>query len=354
MNERLIYSEPPDPKTIDLDTKRLELLINDLLLASTSATDSDTHGKSNIQVNDEMIIESYNDLLLSNNFLYLLQLCNKTEINYSKRLLYSKLITKSIQLNNKLINLIQIESIKYLDTILEICDISYKYQDNEHDFLYQMDLIKPKFDTNLLNYIDYSINEELIKLKKLGCNPIQNPSKWLLILKVIQQGILAEFEIRYERLLDPLLLILRFNEPIIRTNLLKSIINNTSIIDLQYLRTLGINMKESIELTYSQNNQIVDENTYKSLLQLYNDIELYLSQEYIDNKMNEFELQAKQQNIEIIIKHRNPIVQESMLEYENYSQNLKNQNIKSLVSDSILERNVLISNEIRNKKETNE
>jgi len=41
------------------------------------------------------------------------------------------------------------------------------------------------------------------------------------VLRVVQQGVLAEFERRFDRLLEPLLLVVRFKDPATRNAVLQ-------------------------------------------------------------------------------------------------------------------------------------
>jgi hypothetical protein len=68
-----------------------------------------------------------------------------------------------------------------------------------------MDYLRPSFDTSLLGYLSFAINEEQLKMKREG-----GSSDWLKVLTVVKQGVLAEFEARYHLLLEPLLLAVRF------------------------------------------------------------------------------------------------------------------------------------------------
>ena len=92
-----------------------------------------------------------------------------------------------------------------------------------------------RFDTSLLSYMKFAIEEEEMKIKAIGSDPVRFPSKWLQILQIISQvrkflflllllllliviklklilyvhikGVFAELESRFERLLEPLLLV---------------------------------------------------------------------------------------------------------------------------------------------------
>lgn len=212
------------------------------------------------------------------------------EENYDTRLLYNKISKHTILVTTELIQLMNEESMKHLQTIYDICDIAVRYQQgfklyfytiiftvskslstsiDEMQFLERLDYLKPKFDTALLSYLNYAINEEMLVIKRSGSDPVKFPSNWLLILKIVLQGVLAEFETRYERLLEPLLLVVRFEQEEIRTNLLRRFINITAPMDLQYMKTLGIYVHMSEYITTLSQLCCIGNNMAENILGRY-------------------------------------------------------------------------------------
>jgi hypothetical protein len=55
--------------------------------------------------------------------------------------------------------------VRHLQTIHDICDISATYQQDEIKFMEQMDGIKHRFDTSLLNYLTFAIAEEEARIR---------------------------------------------------------------------------------------------------------------------------------------------------------------------------------------------
>ena len=187
-------------------------------------------------------IDSFQDLLLSDNILLLLKIKSQETLSDDIKALYSKVATKAAIIWNQLAQLISQESVQYLEIILEICKISRDYQNQPLIFAEKMDLIKPYFDTKLLSYLRYAISEEEMKIKNYGKDPILTPSNWLQILNIVYNGISYELEMRFQRIIDPLIQILRFDQPDIRTQLFLSIIKTMPTLDLPYLRTCAENM----------------------------------------------------------------------------------------------------------------
>ena len=238
----------PLTKSYIIDEKKLELLIQELSQALPERHD--------------LILSSYKDLYLSPNFLLLLQNKNKDiYLTNNVRLLYSKITYKGIEYISQLTDLIKQESIQHLQTIYDICQISSKFQHNEIQFLNEIELIKNKFDTTLLSYIKYAIQEEeysiLSKLKRENtlANKVydkndvyNNPSRWLQILNIIYNGVYYELSSRFQRLLDPLLLILRFEQRDVQSYLYQRLVESTAVIDLPYLKSLSQNIVDYYEV----------------------------------------------------------------------------------------------------------
>ena len=103
----------------------------------------------------------------------------------------------------------------------------------------------------LLGYLRYAIDNERDKVRNEGGDPDRLPSVWMQVLSVVQNGVLAEFEARYDRLLEPLLLTLRFHNtaPALRTDIFQRLVGLVPVPDLPYLRELAVNMIEKILAT---------------------------------------------------------------------------------------------------------
>ena len=238
----------PLTKSYLIDEKKLELLIQELSQALPERHD--------------LILSSYKDLYFSPNFLLLLQNKNKDiYLTNQIRLLYSKITYKGIEYISQLTELIKQESIQHLQTIYDICQISSKFQHNEIQFLNEIELIKNKFDTTLLSYIKYAIQEEeysiVSKLKRENTlankvydkNDIyNNPTRWLQILNILYNGVYYELSSRFQRLIDPLLLILRFEQRDVQSYLYQRLVESTAVIDLPYLKSLSQNIVDYYEV----------------------------------------------------------------------------------------------------------
>jgi hypothetical protein len=155
----------PDLEALDTDKTKLFVLIKEL-----NRTDEFMH---------DSIIDSYRDLLLADNFLYLLRQANKTTASYSERLLYGKVANKAMAVVAELGALVKTESVRHLQTIHDICEVAALYQQDELKFLERMDYLRPRFDTALLAYLRYAVQEEKDLIRLRGSDPDRLPSVWL-------------------------------------------------------------------------------------------------------------------------------------------------------------------------------
>jgi hypothetical protein len=156
---------PPNAETLDSDKGKLAVLLTEL-----NRTDEFLH---------DNIIDSYRDLLLSDNFLYLLRQANKTTASYRERLLYGKMANKAVTVVAELGALVKTESVRHLQTIHDVCEVAALYQQDELKFLERMDYLRPRFDTALLAYLRYAIQEEKNTIRLRGSDPDRLPSTWL-------------------------------------------------------------------------------------------------------------------------------------------------------------------------------
>eukprot|EP01035_Chromulina_nebulosa_P021336 gene21336-27642_t len=124
-------------------------------------------------------MDGYRDLLLADNFLYMMKKAEKVVMDTENRNLYRKLTEKAICLIAEVGALMQTESVRHLETIQDICE-------DELKFLERMEYLKPRFDTSLLAYLNFAIAEEELKMKTQ-----QQSSDWLQSLPNSDATILA-------------------------------------------------------------------------------------------------------------------------------------------------------------------
>jgi hypothetical protein len=308
---------PPSPSSLELDMTRLNMLIVEL-----NRTDTDLH---------EMILDSYKDVLLCDNFLYMLRQANQTENDSSIRLVYKQLAEKATTLTAEVGALAKTESVRHLQLIHDICEVASEYQDKEVQFLERMEYMKPRFDSEFASYLKFAIEEEELLIRNAGSDPVRLPSNWLNVLRIVSQGVIAEFETRFERLLDPLFLVLRFEGREQRSDLFRRFVNITAPMDLQYMKEIAINMIEGT--TQLKEDDLPDPSIIIKLYELKEDIETYLSEETVIEAMKRFDNDLKVQGTSYQIGHKNPVVRSQM---ETNLELLEREERKGL-SDSILD-----------------
>ena len=287
---------PPSIATYAMDLNKIELLLSEL--------------RKNAEEMHTSIIDAFRDVLLSDNFLFIMKQLNSSQSDVYTRLLCKKIIEAGTTLIAELGALAKTESIRHLETIHDICQISAKFQQDELTFLREMDHIKPRFDTAFLGYLKFAMKEERLSISKAGSDPDRFPSAWLKVLTVIYAGVLAEFETRFDRFLEPLLLTVRFEQPEMRSALFKRFVNITQPLELFYMRQLSVNMATNI-LSMDESD-LPDQTLKPKMEQLLQDIERYLSEEIIEEKVSIFLESIEKQGKTVVVRHRNPLVQMEM------------------------------------------
>lgn len=295
-----IFLLPANTETIELDQVRLRFLTEELMRSDELLHDA--------------ILDGFRDVLLCDNFVYIMKELNRTCNIYSERLIYNKIVKKATELSLELGELLKKESVRHLETIHDICEVAMKFQQNEERFLRELDELRPRFTTDLLGYLNFAIQEEAIKVKQLGRDPANAPSTWLTVLQVVKQGVAADFEARFDRLLEPLLLVIRFDDLNVKSNLFMRFIEMTAPLDLPYMRALSLNMISDI--LRKPVDELPDKTLHDRMHQLRRDVDLHLSEEHIAEKIREFESTLKQQGQVVEKVYRDPVAKEELRAYE--------------------------------------
>eukprot|EP00981_Chlorochromonas_danica_P006576 scaffold1435_cov162-Ochromonas_danica.AAC.10 len=285
-----------------LDERRLAFLVQEL-----NRTSPDVYG---------LILDGNRDLLLSDNFLYLLKKANATETQSKTRSLYKLITDKTTSLYNELMLLMEKESVRHMETIRDICEVATRYQHDEKKFIEMMDVLKPRFDTSLLTFLLHVIREEERRHHRQGIDPSLAPNDWLKILRVIYRGVVAEFTYRYEFLIDLLTTVVRFYEhEEVQSHFFESMVEKTIATDLTYLRELALNMVNQIRSgNDAEANALIIEDPLlpNKIERLHSLIDRFLSEEYISKRMEDYEGDIAKEGDEVVPKHRNPVYQDEI------------------------------------------
>ena len=305
------YVLPPGPTgEYNLTAQRVDMLVRELLRA-----DEPLH---------EGILGGFKDVLLAEDFLYIMKQRNESCRDYSERAAYSKMVAYSVDLNTQLGLLVRTESIRHLQTIQDLCQVAVMYQHDELKFLDEVDLIRPRFDTELLSYLKFAIEEERAELAARGSDWEKDPSTWLKVLTVVQGGVIADFETRYERLLDALLTTLRFDSTDLRRAILERFIKITPGLDWPYLKALGTNMAGNLITVDSALNNLVDKEEWLVRVRsLSEHLEELLPDDVVEAKLRELESMANESGQEMVRVYRNPVKQMEAVEREAEAKELR-------------------------------
>lgn len=289
-NESAFAYYPMQNQTLECDRNRLLLLVNELSRAPVDLTD--------------MVLDAYRDLMLSDNMVYLLKEQNEKCRDLETRKIYSKIATKTSQMVSQLSLLAKSEETRHLRTLHKICQIASQYQHDEDIFVREMNQIRPYFDTNFLSFIKFSLELEERKCKHAGI-PM---SDWYNVLSIVYKGVFADFERRFDRVLDPILLVLRFSEASLRSEIFERFVNITNTLDLPSMKQIALNlvsaMRDKIALDPSC---IADSDVVLERLDsLEKDVAIHLSDVYIRKRIAQLKQDALSQGQILVEEHLNP------------------------------------------------
>eukprot|EP01033_Poteriospumella_lacustris_P006884 gene6884-4957_t len=216
-------------------------------------------------------------------------------------------------------------------------------------FLDRLDAVKPKFDTDLLAFLNHHLFHDEQRLRRhdealqaLAYRPRAEPDaaeqrhadllpeseekrlrRWVQVLRILQQGVTAELERRHELSIEMLTVLLRVFDPRIRRPLFERYVNLTATTDLQALRTLAVNMVERLldAPTMRQDADIqrfwqsasMGRRTpaqWRLMLEcLRREVDEFLSDAVIEQRLRRYNEQLAEQGLTLGLRHRNPITQ---------------------------------------------
>eukprot|EP01031_Cornospumella_fuschlensis_P026497 gene26497-32021_t len=170
-------------------------------------------------------------------------------------------------------------------------------------------------------------------------------SEWYKILRIIYQAVLAEYKKRYDHLLEIVYTVMRFHKtPEVQVELFKRLRNKMNPLDLPFFHTLGHNLIERINafvknyghVRLSDKGQFMEEDIAKmrhddaEIANCFNrDADFYkqvaswrgllntlLTEDYIAQRMKEYEEELDEIDQAVEYKHRNPVIQRQIEEAE--------------------------------------
>ena len=117
-------------------------------------------------------------------------------------------------------------------------------------------------------------------------------------------GVLAEFQSRYNLQLEILLLVIRFEDNLLRAKIFENIVNITPAMDLLYLKELAVNMITNV-LSNNKTQEDLINNNDKIIISIMHefkkDVDILLSEEIINKRIKEYEEEVAMQGSIVII-----------------------------------------------------
>ena len=176
----------------------------------------------------------------------------------------------------------------------------------------------------MLGYLSY-YSRGKTGLINNGGDPHTMPSRWLNVLRLVHQGVLAEFE-TVSAFIRATAISCALSKHRLRQAVFERFVNVTASVDLRYMRELALNMvnggmkhaqaagaaKVQMGEDSSEEDALYD--TLRSF-QL-SCIDVFLSEEIVDQRMVAFEEECASQGKELVIRKRNPLVQANIDEQE--------------------------------------
>ena len=330
----------PDRFTLRRDINRLELLISDL-----GRLPGEMHGE---------VLDSFKDLMLADNFLFLLKAANVTVRDEPTRRVLGVIASRASDLALDLGMLIKAESVRHLDTISKICEVSARFQDDEAQFLDRLELLRPRFDSDLLAYLKFAIAEEEQVIVARGSDFERFPSQWLQVLRVVQRGVRADVERRFDRLLEPVLLVLRFKDYALQEDIFQRFLAQTADVDALYMRQLCRNLVEgmAISVRSGEFDRAVSKRRptgppsgasgvspegrrmLRHLRRFSQIVEKHLSDDEAQRRFARVEAEAASQGQEVVRLHRNPLAQQQIEQQQQRDQEERDE----LLGESLITR----------------
>jgi len=282
------------------------------------------------------IADNYRDLLLSENFVAILKerltamanrdLNAKRQVNEDEQKKLSKQHEREREILGKLIVHTQLllKEVSALGATLEaqqvevirsICKVAMDpiYKTEEETARALTDAVhdmRPMFDETFVAYIKYAVAEEEGRLARAGVLDDPDHCQWLMVLKVMQQGVYSEIAKGINRYIEHIWYVLRMETPGQRRALLSEFIDALPTLDVRPFVQVVDNMASSLgDAVKGDIEPIVLGEMTNKLLQLHQDTHDLLPKERIDEMAkdaDEWAAKQKQRLLEqrAIVKKR--------------------------------------------------
>jgi hypothetical protein len=230
-----------DPLTLMAEQSRLQILLDELWHQPEDRF--------------QEIADNYRDLLLSENFVYIIkerlnQMAERDldalrrddnsleEKHARERELLGWLVSFAQVLLKQARALGAELEAQQLEVIRSICKVAMdpRHQTEEETSVALSDAVRdmrPLLDDSFVAYLKYAVAEEEARLARMGVLDDPEHNQWLFVLKIVQQGVHAEIAKGINRYIDHIWYVLRMNTPKERKMLLEKLIDAMPSLDVR-------------------------------------------------------------------------------------------------------------------------
>lgn len=266
------------------------------------------------------IASGYKDLLLSDNFVPLVReridLMKSRDVTFDRtestpedqneRQILSKLIEYAALLLKEARTLgAELEAMQ-LEIIRSICEVAMdpRHTTEEEAAIALCDAVRdmrPLLDETFVSYLKYAIAEEEGRLARRGLLDVPDQNSWLLVLKVIQQGVYAELAKTVQRHVDSIWLVLRMDTNSQRRKLLELLVDDLPSLDVRPFRKVVDNIVGALGSgSRGEFDTSVLGDYTNQILQLGRDIKEVLPPEKIRRKAKDADDWANEQRKKVV------------------------------------------------------
>ena len=197
-----------------------------------------------------------------------------------------------------------------VEVIRSICKVAMdpRYQSEEETAAALTDSVRdmrPMFDETFVAYIKYAVAEEEGRLARAGVLDNPDHCHWLMVLKIVQQGVYSEIAKGINRYIEHIWYVLRIETPKQRRELLSEFIDVLPTLDVRPFVNVIDNMVSSLgDAVKVDIDPLVIGDMTNKLLQLHRDTHDLLPEERIDEMASEADEWAAKQK-ERLLEQRN-------------------------------------------------
>jgi len=166
--------------------------------------------------------------------------------------------------------------------------------------------MRPLLDETFVSYLKYAVAEEEAKLAREGLLDDPDANRWLFVLKIVQQGVYRELEVGIKRYIDHISYVLRMETKEERKQLLTKIIDVMPSMDVRpfvkVVDNIAASLGQSVKGDFDREDAYVLGVMANKILQLRKDVETLLPKErldYMSRDADEWAMRQKERLLEM-------------------------------------------------------